>query len=533
MPEISRRLLLTAPVVAGFAGWTRLADAATPADTAVFASRIDDIVSLDPGECYELSGFEIITNVYDRLLRYDAEDPSKLVGGVAQSWTVGDGGKTFTFKLRPNLRFHSGAPVTAEDAAFSLQRVVLLDRVPAFLFTQLGWSRDNVKELVAAPSPATLTVKITEDFSPSLVLNLLSSSVGSVVERKLALAHETGGDLGNAWLKTHSAASGAYRLVAWAANEAVSLEAFPGFRQGAPWLRRVLVRHLPEPVRQREQLEKGDIDFARGLQPDQIMALASRDDIRVEAFKGANTWYIGMNLSFPPFADPKVRTALKFLVDYQGMAAGLLAGRGFVQQSFLPLGLFGAIAYAPYQLDVARAKSLLAEAGYPDGFEVKLTLPNASPWTEIAQSVQQTFGDGGIKVSIEPAELTAVLGTYRARRHELVLIWWGPDYVDPHSNAVAFAHNDDNSDTAKTRLLAWRNNWFIPEISQRTLAASREQDVKKREVLYAGLQQQVTDEGPFILLFQNSNQVARQATATGFAPGITEDLTYYRALRKS
>lgn len=533
MPELPRRVFLSGAMAAPFPGWTRSAEAATPPDTAVFAKQIDDIISLDPAECYELSGIEIATNLYDRVLRYEAENLSKLAGGVAESWTVSDDGKSFVFRLRRNLTFQSGAPVTAEDAAFSLQRVVLLDKTPAFLLTQLGWTRDNVAELVTAPDAATLSVRVTADFAPSLVLNLMTSIVASVVEKKLALANATNGDLGNAWLKTHSAASGPYRLVAWKANELVALEAFPGFRMGGPHTRRVVVRHVPEPASQRLLLQKGDVDFARDLQTDQIKAIASDKDIRVEDFKGANTWYLGMNLGFEPFANPKVRTALKYLVDYQGMANSFLKGRFFVQQSFLPLGFFGAIPYVPFKLDVDRARALLAEAGYADGFELKFTAPNTSPSTEIAQSVQQTLGQAGIKASIEPAELKAVLGTYRARRHQLLLVSWGPDYFDPHTNADAFAHNDDNSDTPKSKPLAWRNGWFIPELTKQMLAAARELDTKKREAMYVALQKAVTDDGPFILMFQNTNQVARRARVSGFNPGITEDLNFYRTIRKT
>src|SRR5476651_2170768 len=174
MTEITRRLLLAGTAAAPFAGWTRLVDAATPKDTAVFAKQIDDLISLDPGESYEISGGEICTNVYDRLLRYEAEDLSKLVGGVAESWTVSPDGKTFTFKIRPNLKFHSGAPVTAEDVEFSLQRVVMIAKTPAFLITQLGWTKDTVKDLVKA-SGDTLTAKITADLAPTLVLSLMTS----------------------------------------------------------------------------------------------------------------------------------------------------------------------------------------------------------------------------------------------------------------------------------------------------------------------------------------------------------------------
>jgi len=264
MTEMTRRLLLAGTTAAPFAGWVRVVDAAVPKDTAVFAKQIDDLISLDPGESYEISGGEIATNVYDRLLRFEAEDMTKLVGGVAESWTVSPDGKTFTFKVRPNLKFHSGAPVTAEDVEFSLQRVVLMGKTPAFLITQLGWSKANVKDMVKA-SGDTVTATITADLAPSLVLSLMTSIVASVVEKKVAMAHETNGDMGNGWLKSNSAASGAFRLVSWKANESVSLEANPSFRLGAPPLKRVVVRHVPEPASQRLLLEKADADFARDL----------------------------------------------------------------------------------------------------------------------------------------------------------------------------------------------------------------------------------------------------------------------------
>src|SRR5580704_197961 len=181
------------------------AQATTPRDTVVMAERLDGIITLDPAESYEIVTQELGTNIYDRLLRYEAEDPTKLVGGVAENWTVSTDAKTFVFKLRPNQKFASGAPITADDMAWSLQRVVLLNKTPAFLFNQLGWNKDNVKDFVQAADPNTVTFKITEDLAPSLVLNLMSTFAASVVEKKIALANEVNGDLGNSWLKTHSA----------------------------------------------------------------------------------------------------------------------------------------------------------------------------------------------------------------------------------------------------------------------------------------------------------------------------------------
>jgi peptide/nickel transport system substrate-binding protein len=523
--------LLAAASPLAFAG--HAARAATPKDTVVFAMQIDDILTCDPHEAYEISMQEIGANIYDRLVRYEAEDLTKLVGGVAQSWTVSPDAKTYTFKLRPNLKFESGAPVTGEDMAWSLQRVVLMDKTPAFLFTQLGWTKDNVKTLIPAPDAGTVTFKITENFAPSLVLNLMSTQAASVVEKKVALAHEVNGDLGNTWLKTHSATSGAYKLVSWKANESVTLEANATYHLGPPHTKRVIIRHVPEPATQHLLLEKGDVDIARNLGPDQLAPLAANKAIRIESFPYSGTWYMPMNLADEHLKNPKVREAMKYLVDYQGMANTFLKGRFNVQETFLPIGLFSAIPYNPYKLDVARAKSLLAEAGYPNGFELRFDAPNTSPFSDIAQSVQQTMGQAGIKLNIVSADLKQVIGIYRARKHQILLISWTPDYLDPHSNADTFAHNDNDADNAPSHPLAWRNHWFIPDITKQMQAASREIDTDKRKAEYGDLQKIVTDQGPFIILFQPAAEVASRTNVKGYKPGIIEDTYLYRTITKA
>ena len=127
--------------------------ATTPADTLVIAKNIDDMITLDPAEAYEFTGIEVIANMYDRIMRFEPTDITKLVPGVAESYSVSDDGKTFTFKIRPGQKFASGNPLTADDAAFSLQRVIKLDKNPAFLISQLGWTKDNVDQMVKVVDP--------------------------------------------------------------------------------------------------------------------------------------------------------------------------------------------------------------------------------------------------------------------------------------------------------------------------------------------------------------------------------------------
>jgi peptide/nickel transport system substrate-binding protein len=505
--------------------------AATPKDTLVVAKDISDILTMDPQECYEITGSEVVIAVYDSILRYEPKDVTKIIGGTAQTWSASEDGKEYTFKIRQGMKFESGAPVTADDIAWSLQRGVILDKTPAFLLEQFGWTKDNVKDLITAPDPDTLHFKILNAFAPSLVYNVMTTGITSAVEKKLAMAHETNGDMGNAWLKTNSAGSGAFRLVSWKANESVTIEANPNFHLGAPLIRRIVLRHVPEPSSQRLLLEKDDVDIAINLTADQIKPLQSNKAIKVESFPGAETWYMAMNVSEEHFKDPRVRQAMKMLVDYDGMVDTFLKGRCTVQQTFWPLGLFAAIEYNPWKLNVAKAKALLTEAGYPNGFEIKLNVPTQPPMPDIAQAVQQTMAQAGIKLNLVTADLKQVLTSYRARKHQMVVINWSPDYFDPHSNADSFAHNDDNSDAAKTHPLAWRNEWYDPEVNKMMAAAAQELNAEKRKADYAALLKKVTDEGPFIIMFQNTFQEAFQANVKDYYASV--DYDNYRAVSKT
>ena len=528
------RKLLSCVAFAGLVGLAGLAPAMaeTPSDTLVIAKNIDDIITLDPAEVFEFSGGEVIANIYDRIMTYEAEDTEKLTGGVAEGYSISDDGRTITLKLRPGQKFHSGNPVTAEDVAFSLQRVIKLDKTPAFILSQLGWKADNVESLVKAKDELTVELTVTEDFAPTFVLNCLSAGVGSVVDKKTVLAHEKDGDLGYAWMKANSAGSGSFVLKSWKANESVLLEAFADDRHGPAKLKRVILRHIPEPSAQRLMIEKGDADLARNLSADQIKGLEGNADVVVQAYPKADIYYLGLNQKDERLAKPQVRQAMRWLVDYQGMANSFLRGQFKVHQSFWPSGFFASYTDTPFKLDPEKAKALLAEAGYPDGFEVELDASNTWPSAEISQSIQATMAQAGVKVSIVPGEQKQVITKYRARNHQMVLLYWSPDYMDPHSNADTFARNPDNSDDAKSKPLAWRNAWDIPELTKEADAAARERDADKRKAMYLDLQQKVQADSPFVIMFQNTEQVASRANVKGFVSGPTFDTVYYRLTSK-
>jgi peptide/nickel transport system substrate-binding protein len=505
--------------------------AQTPKDTVVMAKQIDDIISLDPGESFEFSGSEVVGNLYEKLLSYDLENVSNLKGEIAESWSVADDGRTYTFKVRKGLKFASGNPITAEDAAWSLQRAVILNKSPGFILTQFGFKKDNARETIKATGPDTLVLVTEKQVAPTFLYYCLTAVVGSIVDSKVVQQHVKGEDFGNEWLKQNSAGSGPYKLRAWRANESVTIEANENASE-KPKTRRIVIRHVPEAATQRLLLEKGDVDFARNLTKDQLTPLEKSPDIAVQSARKGSIMYLGLNQKNANLARPEVREALKWLVDYDGISKNILSTTYAPHQAFLPKGFVGAIEERPYRFDPARAKELLAKAGLANGFSLTMDAQNVSPFSDVAQAIQATFGQAGVKVDLIPADQRQVITKFRARNHDIVLLRWGPDYQDPHTNAETFAVNEDNSDTARSKTLAWRNSWDIPEMSRKTLAAVTERDAKKRAALYEELQREHQKTSPFVIMFQEIEVAARRKNVDGFVLGPSFDNNLYAGITK-
>ncbi|MDD9986606.1 MAG: ABC transporter substrate-binding protein [Spirochaetaceae bacterium] len=509
------------------------AQAEMPADALVMAKDISDIITLDPAEAFELTTGELLANVYDRIMTFEPEDPTVLTGGVAESHAVSDDGRTVTFRIRDGLTFHSGNPVRPEDVEFSLERAVLLDRSPSFIVTQFGWNADNVGELIEVVDDRRVRITIAEGFSPGLVLNALSAGVASVVDRELVLAHERDGDLGSGWLQTNSAGSGPFRVSSWKAGDAVVLEANPGHRRGPPGVQRVVLRHVSEPRAQRRLLEAGEVDVARDLTPELVAALAGNVEVAVDDHPKGVIVYLAANASHPILGDDRVVHALRHAVDYHGMVESFLAGQFIVHQAFWPRGLWAAYTETPYRLDLPRASSLLAQAGHGGGLAVRLDTLDSPPYPAIAEAVRQTLARIGVQAQVVTQEGAELWPRYRAREHELILAPWSPDYVDPHANADAFARNPDNRPEAGlTGVLAWRNAWARDDVNAAVVEARDELDPERRKLLYFDLQRRLQAEGPYVVMFQQTDQIARRTHVTGFVSGPNFDHVWYRLATK-
>ena len=531
MPH-ARRLLFAAAIAASLAGFGP-ALAATPKDTLVIAWAIDDIITMDPAESFEISAGEIMGNAYDRLIRFDVSDPSKLIGDTAKTWTVQPDGKTYNFELKDGLKFASGNPLTAEDVVFSLQRAVLLDKTPAFILTQFGFSKDNVKEKIKQTGRLTLQLETDKSYAPTFVLNCLTANIAAIVDKKLVLSKDQNNDLGYGWLKTNYAGSGPLKIREWRANEILALERNDNYYGDKSRLARVIYRHVKEAATQRLLLEKGDVDIARNLTPQDLAAVASNKDIKTTSTPKGTVYYFSLNQKNPTLAKPEVREAMKWLVDYAAIGDTLIKNIGVVHQNFLPVGLLGASTENPYKLDVDKAKALLAKAGVPNGFKVTIDMRTVQPVQGIVEAVQQTAKRAGIEIEIIPGDGKQTLTKYRARSHDIYIGQRGADYWDPHTNADTFARNPDNADDAKSKPLAWRNAWAIPDLTRKTDAAVLERDATKRKAMYEEIQAEFRKTSPFVMLYQQTEVAAFRSDVEGLKLGPTSDTTYMFKVSKN
>jgi peptide/nickel transport system substrate-binding protein len=339
---------------------------ATPADTLVQAWAIDDIITLDPAESFEISPAEVLGNAYDRLIQLDISDTSKVIPGAAESWTVSDDGLTYTFKLRKDAKFASGNPLTAADVAYTFERGVRLDKAPAFILTQFGLTGENVTEKAKAVDETTFVLTVDKPYAPSFVLNCLTATVGSIVDKKLLEEHAAkvtpsddykyDTDYGNAWLKTGYAGSGPLQDSRLARHEVVVLERNDNFYGEKAKLARVFYRHVKESATQRLMLESGDVDVARNLEPGDYEAVQKNEKLQtVNAPKGT-VYYISLNQKNAELAKPEVREAFKYLVDYDAIGATLIKGIGEVRQTYQAKGVLGSLDANPYKLDIDKGQ---------------------------------------------------------------------------------------------------------------------------------------------------------------------------------
>ncbi|WP_342236228.1 ABC transporter substrate-binding protein [Inquilinus sp. OTU3971] len=518
--------IIAAPLAAG---------AATPSNALVMAWNIDAISTFDPAQIGEVVTNEIVQGTCDPLVDLDPADETKAVPLFAESWDVSDDRQQITFHLRKGATFPSGNPATAADTAWSMQRVVKLGFGNAATLNEYGFTKDKVETQITAPDDGTLVLKLDKPYPTNLVLQgIAANRVSFTHDRKTILANEVNGDLGNKYLATRTECVGPYRLVQWNAGEAVVLQANDTYWGQAPALKRILIRHVAEAGTQRLLLTQGDVDVARDLTPEDLRDLESSPDVSIVRVLRPQLFYWAFNNADPIFSNEKVRLAMRYLIDYDGLARTVMSSIGVPRASFAQIGAVGALDEEegqPFALDLDKAKALLAEAGYPNGFKASIligTLPHAAP---VAQSVQQNAARIGVELTIERMANAQLFSRVRGRDYQTSMSSWQTSVPDAHGNASRLIYNPDNRAEAKlTQNPSWNASFYSEDANRKVEAALLESDPEKRNAIYRDLQLQMMQQGPSAVMFQTYNVAGIRKTLKSWSWNGFR--TYYETVAK-
>jgi len=510
------------------------AHAKTPDDQLIVGMSMANLFSIDPANAPGLDASGINANLYDTLILRKDGSPDEHVPQLAERWEVSEDGRQLTFHLRSDARFHSGNPVTAEDVAWSLYRVLKLNYGLATTWKAYGYTLDNIQQLIRASDESTLVIDLPQPTDPLLMIDTLATSPSAVVlDRKTVLEHEKNGDLGAAWLVTNEAGSGPFTLSSWRANDTLVMTAFADYWGGASKLKRVLIRHITESQSLRLMLERGDLDMGYGMAASDVQALAAKGQMQIQTLPRGTMYYVAMSMKSAPFDDIRVRKAVRSLIDYQGLDKVVMPYYGKLNQQPMQLGLEARLPDPGYALDVDAAKQLLAEAGHPQGFKTTIRTLAEPPFVNIASSLQSTLAQAGIQASIITGTGNQVYGAMRARNFEIIVARGAERYPHPYFSLRTFVYNPDNRDDAGiANFQGWRAAFQDAELNGLIDKLGVERDEAAKLSMYHRVQQRYDElAGPIMMISQMTDPVVSAADVKGFQ-GADAEATRYLGVYK-
>jgi peptide/nickel transport system substrate-binding protein len=346
--------------------------------------------------------------------------------------------------------------------------------------------------------------------------------------------HVKNGDYGNEWLRTNTAGSGPYVLRRWTPNDIVLLELNDQFWGGTPAMRRVVMRHVPESQTARLMLERGDIDIANALTAADVRTFESNGSFVIDQVKTGGYYVLAMNAGKEPLSNPLVREAVAYGIDYKGIADTILGPYGRVRNVPVPEDWEGAMPNPDWSLQPEKAKALLAEAGYPDGFSLTIKTIAQTPRVDMATAIQANLAEIGIKVSIQQGNGSDIVAAHRARDFDLLIPQTGSFMPTALGSLENFVTNPDNSLEANNAgNFVWRSAWDIPELNALRNEANRERDDARRLELIKQIQDIFIEQKPAVLpMFERFEPVVVSARVDGYS-GHPWSLTRVEKVTKS
>lgn len=495
---------------------------APPEEQVLVFGRGGDSVSLDPANVTDGESLNVTTNIYDTLIDY-AEGTTDLVPGLAESWESSEDGLVWTFHLRQGVKFHDGTDFNADAVVFNFNRWMDPEHpyhqgdFPYYGYMFGGYKGDEghvIKEVVAKDAN---TVEFHLNFPQGPFLSNLAMSPFAIAS---PTAIEQYGDK----FGEHPVGTGPFVFESWTRNDKVVLTKNPDYYQeGYPLLDTLVFKSIPDNSARFIALQSGEIDMMDGVNPDDVTLAEANSDLEVWLRPSMNVGYLAFNTEKEPFDDPKVRQALNMAVNKQGLIDAFYNGLAEPAKNPMPPSLWGYNdAIEDYEYDLDAAKALLAEAGYPDGFETELWyMPVPRPYIpqgkKIAEAIQSDFEKIGVKTTLRTEEWATYLDLTGKGEHTMALLGWTGDNGDP-DNFLYVLLDKDNAKTPDAGNIAFYKNDELHDI---LIKAQQSSDIAERTKLYEDAQVIIHEDAPWVPLVHSTPPIVGKKNIEGYVPHPT------------
>jgi peptide/nickel transport system substrate-binding protein len=473
--------------------------------------RGGDSVGLDPALETDGESFKVCDNIYETLVRF-APETTELEPCLATEWSVSDDRMTWTFQLRRNVRFHDGTEMKADAVAFSLGRQFKPDhpfhRVEGAYQYWNSMSMSEIVRDVRKVDDFTVAVELHRPNAP--FLSNLAMNFCAIVSP--AAVEEFGPDY-----PRHPVGTGPFRFVEWIKDDRIVLERYPDYWGTPAKLERLVFQSIPENSVRLIALTQGSIDGMDNLVPDFVKNIKANPKLRLQSQPGMNVGYLAMNLDRQPFHLLKVRRAVNHAINKQALVDNLYLGLASPAVNPIPPTLWGYHeSIEDYAYDPGRARRLLLEAGYPDGFKTTLwAMPVPRPYMpqplKIAQAIQADLSAVGIEAEIVSFEWGTYLDKVQRGQHDMALLGWTGDNGDPDN--FLYVLLDKSATEFPANNIAFYRSEALHDI---LVAAQVEVAPDARTELYRRAQEIVHRDAPWVPLVHAAQTAAFDRTVTGF-----------------
>lgn len=478
-----------------------------------------DSVSLDPANVTDGESMRVTRQIYEGLVSYSEKDTS-IEPALATSWENSKDGLIWTFKLRKNVKFHDGTPFNAAAVKFSFERQMFKDHPYhhgdfEYWLGMFGGFPGVVKS-VDVVDDLTVRFKLERPQAPFLA-NLAMSNF--VIFSPDAVK-KFGEDIGN-----HPIGTGPFKFVRWDHGDKITVEANMDYWAGRPYLDKIIFRSIPDNSARLIELQSGGIHLMDSLNPDDVALVNKDKNLQVLLRPPFNVGYLAMNMDKKPFDNVYVRQAVSYAINKAALVKAFYAGLAQPAKNMTPPSLWGYNnKVTDYTYSVSRAKTLLAKAGYPKGFETTLwAMPVARPYmpqpTKIGEAIQANLAAIGIKAKIVSFDWGTYLDKISNGEHDMCLIGWTGDNGDPDNFLYMLLDKDQAVKGSANNYSFYRSE----ELHKVLIEAQRVSDQKTRSALYMKAHEIIHRDAPVVPLVHSTPPLAAFKHVMGYYPHPTQN----------